>query len=229
MPAQHRPLIAAHRGAWGPEPRNSLKAFEKAVALGADMIELDVRSTADGHLAVVHDPEIGGIPVRNLDWADLSRLAPDAPLFETVVRAVGGRIALNVELKEPGLEERVLALFRRTPPKKVFILSSFMPDVLAACRRLDPTAPLGLILERKVTEGIRLCISRGWPWIMLHDGLATESALTRCARDGLATMVWTVNDPGRMRDLLSHDKVAGIFTDRPELALALRRDLFAGG
>ena len=50
-----RPQIIAHRGASGTAPENTLPAFERAVALGARMIELDVQCTADGAVVVIHD------------------------------------------------------------------------------------------------------------------------------------------------------------------------------
>ena len=51
------PLIIAHRGAWQSAPQNSLRAFETAIELGCDAVELDVRRTADGRLVVLHDPD----------------------------------------------------------------------------------------------------------------------------------------------------------------------------
>src|SRR3546814_1370205 len=50
-----RPLVVAHRGASGYAPENTLAAFRAAIALGSDMIELDVHPTADRRLAVIHD------------------------------------------------------------------------------------------------------------------------------------------------------------------------------
>lgn len=51
-------LTLAHRGASGYAPENTLAAFDKAIELGADMIETDVRQTKDGHLVLFHDPSV---------------------------------------------------------------------------------------------------------------------------------------------------------------------------
>src|SRR3982751_167704 len=91
-------LIVAHRGASAIAPENSLEAFEAAIAVGADMVEFDVRSTADGVLVVVHDP----LPL--VRYADLD---PMPPRLEEVVATCAGRIALDVELKEAGMEREV--------------------------------------------------------------------------------------------------------------------------
>src|ERR1700733_11373127 len=66
-------LVIAHRGAWGPAApdapaENTLEAFEAAIALGADMIELDVRQTLDGHLIVYHDARVKAVPTSSLPY-----------------------------------------------------------------------------------------------------------------------------------------------------------------
>jgi glycerophosphoryl diester phosphodiesterase len=57
----------AHHGAWNDIPENTLAAFEHAVALGTDMIEVDVRRTRDGQPIAFHDAAVGGVPVARLD------------------------------------------------------------------------------------------------------------------------------------------------------------------
>jgi glycerophosphoryl diester phosphodiesterase len=73
------PLVVAHRGGAGLWPENTLHAFERAVELGVDVVELDVRSTADGALAVIHDGAVerttdGRGRVEALTLAELQRL-----------------------------------------------------------------------------------------------------------------------------------------------------------
>src|SRR5437588_9396240 len=92
----------AHRGTWSAAPQNSLAALEGAIALGCDMVELDVRRTRDGRLVAVHDPRIQGTRVGTLDHAQLkSRLGPrQAPELVEVLERATGRIKLDIELKE---------------------------------------------------------------------------------------------------------------------------------
>ena len=70
-------LIAAHRGASAIAPENTLEAFEAAIAVGADMVEFDVRSTADGVLVVTHDPLVLEFGRRNV-YVDLGAELPIA-------------------------------------------------------------------------------------------------------------------------------------------------------
>ena len=53
-----KPLIIAHRGASGIAPENTLAAFQKAVEMGVDRIEMDLRQTIDGEVVVIHDKTI---------------------------------------------------------------------------------------------------------------------------------------------------------------------------
>ncbi|MGZ6693817.1 MAG: glycerophosphodiester phosphodiesterase family protein [Solirubrobacteraceae bacterium] len=69
-------MVIAHRGAWGPAApsapaENTLEAFEAAIALGADMIELDVRRTRDGQLVVFHDARVKTVPTGLLRYEAL--------------------------------------------------------------------------------------------------------------------------------------------------------------
>jgi hypothetical protein len=65
------PLVIAHRGASAHHPENTIAAFRGAAEAGADMVELDVRITADGALAVHHDAQLGdGQPLAGREGPD---------------------------------------------------------------------------------------------------------------------------------------------------------------
>src|SRR4029078_4688289 len=122
------PLLCAPRGASAQLPDNSLAAFEAAIAVGADMIEADVRLHGNT-LVLSHDPApAASTPVR----------------LDDLVRLAAGRIALDLELKEAGYEERVLDAVDPRPPG--LILTSFLPEVLARLRELDPAITTGLLI-----------------------------------------------------------------------------------
>ncbi len=106
-------LIIAHRGASAYEPENTLRAFRKALEMGADAIELDVRQSADGVIVVVHDEDlkrIAGIGkrVRECTYSELSQIrvlgSEPIPKLEDVLSEFGNRIPLFIEVKEAGFE-----------------------------------------------------------------------------------------------------------------------------
>jgi glycerophosphoryl diester phosphodiesterase len=123
-------LVIAHRGAWGAGlAENTLAAFERAIELGCDMVELDVRRDADGVLVVAHDPpEAAGEPPRLAEALELCR----------------GRIMVDVELKETGCVHEALALL---DPNEC-LLSSFHEEVVRQARELAPRLRTGLIVDR---------------------------------------------------------------------------------
>lgn len=160
------PKIFAHRGASAVAPENTLPAFEKALHMGADGIELDVQATADGQLIVLHDFNLertttGSGPLRA---HTLTQLAPvDAgirfdkafygtpiPTLDQVFDLVGDNCIVNVEIKNMdwngGREAEPLArLIKRRQLYDQVIVSSFNPVSLRKMRQLDPAVPLGLL------------------------------------------------------------------------------------
>ena len=182
-------LVVAHRGASAIAPENSLEAFEKAIELGADMVEFDVRRSADGVLVISHDP----LP------------PPDVPTLAQVIELCAGRIAVDVELKEPGLEEEVL----RVVADAEVVVTSFLEEVVATTKRLRPNVRAGLLLHREPVSQTSA------------DFLAPHiELLDRVPGDKL--VVWTVNDEATLARLFADPRVAGVVTDDPGLALGVR-------
>jgi glycerophosphoryl diester phosphodiesterase len=229
-----RPLVIAHRGASAGRLDNSLEAFAAAIEAGADAIEFDVRRTRDGVLVAFHDPGVGGDPVAALTRAELAaRTGHAPPLLEEILDLARGRIGLDVELKEAGYVDRVLdALDGAADPDRVLV-TSFLDAVVAEVKALRPAVASGLLLGRAHPRPlVRTRVSELYPvararrcradHVLPEVRLARLGALARGAAAGLAPYVWTVNDDASLRRLLADPRVAGVITDVPERALALR-------
>ena len=101
--------VIAHRGASADERENTLPAFERAIAVGADFVELDVQVSADGALVVFHDLDLDRLtPLRGpLAKRPLAELREHAiPTLEDVLELTRGRIGVMAELKSPHLYRR---------------------------------------------------------------------------------------------------------------------------
>jgi glycerophosphoryl diester phosphodiesterase len=222
-----RPLVVAHRGAWGESPQNSLPALEAAIAAGCEMVELDVRRTRDGRLIAVHDARIRGTPVAALDHDELrARLAPgQAPLVSDMIACAGGRIGLDIELKEHGYGDRVAALLAGLDPG-TYVVTSFLDAALAEIAAAAPAARTGLLVgpgrARRLDARMAAC---GAAFLAAHAGLARAGLLAWAASRGTETYVWTVNERRILRALLADARVAAVITDRPTMALAIRSEL----
>ncbi len=197
-------LVIAHRGASFELPENTLPAFERAIELGADFVELDVHADAAGRLVVTHDPP---------------RERRDLPTLEEALDLMRGRIGAMVELKSPRRYRRhdvVARTVRLLGPGDVLV--SFERGALVAARALRP----GVRTVQHVGFGVSIR-GAGEAWAAgFADARASRRGLARARAFGLEPLVYTVNDPARML-ALADAGAAGVFTDRPDLALRALR------
>jgi glycerophosphoryl diester phosphodiesterase len=222
------PTVVAHRGASAHAPENTIAAFEAALRFGAGGVELDVRATADGRMAVHHDPAlVDGREVHEVLAADL----PAAVCDLAAALDACGDLLVNVEIKadRPGsgvdLAAPVVETCRRWGG--AVLVSSFDPAAVDEVRRLDPdtpTAQLTFLLERPVVEVVAWVARRGHAaWHPFHPTL--DAAAVALAHDaGLHVNTWTVDDPERITELAGWGVDAIVTNDVPAAlgALGLR-------
>jgi len=225
-------LVIAHRGAWGPAAptapaENTLDAFEAAIALGADMIELDVRRTRDGELIVYHDARVKTVPTSSMRYEALrvrgTRSRP--PRLEDVLALTKDRIALNLEVKEHGYVEETIDLLRPFGLEQ-FVLTSFLDEVVHDAKALAPELRTGLVIATGFRRALKVRLeASGADWLALHRRLADPTALASAAAAGVPCVIWTVNASRALDRYLGHPAVEGVITDRPALALERRAHL----
>ncbi len=237
-----RPVVFAHRGAAAEAPENTLASFERALARGADAIELDAKLTADGQIVVFHDRTLerttdgtGRLAQKTL--AELraldagSRFSPQfrgekIPLLEEVFDAVGTKLLINVELTNyatpaDDLVARVCALVLKCGLQERVIFSSFLPTNLSRARALLPGVPRALLAFRgwKGAWARSFGFSFG-DYAALHPFFTDVDAreVQRVHRLKRRIHVWTVSEAQDMLRLKNWG-VDGIFTKDPALAL----------
>jgi len=227
--------VLGHRGAAAEAPENTLPAFELALAQGADGVELDVRITADGIPVVIHDTTVdrttGGTgAVRTFRAAELAALdaggGAGVPSLEDAARWAAARGCwLNVELKEPGTEAATVEVLRSADLGRRTIVSSFDAGVVAEVGRLDPELTRYLLTERwdaAAARAVRACGAAG-VCLGLHG--STTVALDALAAESLPVVVWTADEPDRIRRLLASG-VAAIISNIPAVAVQVRAGEF---
>jgi len=244
----NRTVLVAHRGApRGAAAENTIRAFREAAAAGADGVELDVRGTKDGRIAVVHDAEVlrGGkrVPVRSLSMEELRDPSVEAadrvPPLEEAIRALLGRTGVIVEIKEPGLEEKVAAILTslkadvRLP---WLLVGSFHPSVVKGFAAAAPGIRRALIVADR-GPGIAGWFrgkfpvgafrSSGATDLMPCAALVTPSLVSSVGDGGGRVMAWTVNDPDEAARLVEAG-VEGVITDDLEAVGASIRPEGAG-
>jgi glycerophosphoryl diester phosphodiesterase len=216
--------VIAHRGSHGDGvTENTMAAFELAVAVGANMIELDVRRTADDELVIFHDSAVGTQRIDSLTLAELRRRsAAEVPRLRDVLDWASGRIALDVELKEDGYVERVAELLTTfVGGGGELLVTSFIDSILP---RLDPLpASRGLLIERSAAGAITRALECGADALVVEAILVSDTLMTEAVGAGLEFVVWDFMAPTRSHAALLRDpRVAGVITDNVPGALAAR-------
>lgn len=227
-----RPVVIGHRGAPEEAHENTLASFEKAITLGVDAVEFDVRRTADGVLVVHHDPRVSRKTPRisKSSWAETQEAAIsrgyEIPTLEQVAELCAGRVSLDVELKETGYEAEVVeVVLRRFDPKHVMFKSFREISVKKMCA-MEPSLFAGLLLGYRIElargSGFKKKISplarverTGARFVAPPWRLARKGFIRRMHEAGLPVFAWTVNDLRVARRLIRQN-VAGMITNRPE-------------
>ena len=235
--ASTRPLVFAHRGGSTLAPENTMAAFDRGMAAGADGLELDVHLSRDGVVVVHHDRLLDRTtratgPIRERTAAELGSF--DVPaLRDVLARHTGARII--IELKEPGadLARAVVEEVHRAGAVERVCLGSFSSSVLRAARAIDPQ-----IATSGGRMDVRLALYRSWinltpgrppyqafqvPELSGRTRVVSPRFVRLAHKAGLVVQVWTVDDPEEMRRLLDWG-VDGIISDRPDVAAQVVKD-----
>jgi len=231
-------LIIAHRGAPNYAKENTIESFKKAMISGADMIEFDVRRTKDNVLIAYHDQMIQGHFVKELTFEGISQLARnlgfDIPTVEEVLKWARGKIKLDVELKEEGYERESVELLRGYLDEDQFVITSFHDASLNIIKERHPDIKTGLILGSGIpsypilTRLQEFFLMKTWKkakadFLVAHVKLLRVGFLERARRSHLPIFAWTVNDEETIWKLLHDRRVYAIITDKPDLAVSLRK------
>ena len=243
-----RPLVFAHRGFGDLGPDNSLHSVERALAAGADGVDVDGQLTKDGEIVIFHDLSVdrltaGSGRVRDKTLAQMLTLdlGPkyDPKLrgafvhtFEDFLRAVKGRGILMVELKVPGLarsgiEERAVEVIRKHDAHRDVVLSSFNPLVLYRLKRLDPAVRTALIFmdtnwNPELLAEIKPEDRVDLPWALRQEPI--RRALRKIARPDMLSINHEV-DPAVTDRLIAKGWPVFIWTvdEEPQLRAALAK------
>ena len=219
--------VIAHRGASAHVPENTLLAFEKALEMGAHMIEVDVHETADNHLVVIHDHEVsrcsdGTGEVSELTFNEMKLLdlknGQKIPSLDEVLTFAHGKVDVNIELKVPDIEKRVLELVSKKGMIDSIFISSFLHGTLKVVRNQHKSVPTGILFNRPIDDLVNYSLSLGATAINPMHEMVDEIMVSSAHKAGLKLFPWTVNDKQTMTHLLSLG-VDGIITDDPELCV----------
>lgn len=222
--------ITAHRGSSRTAPENTLSALRQAMEDGADYAEIDVQTTGDGQVVIMHDRDfmrVAGDPRRleDLTLEEARRIDvgswfhPDfgrerIPTLSEAITLVRGKMRLNIELKynrpDPGLAAAVVEILRREEFLDQCVITSLDLGSLRQVEAAEPDLVTGLVLTRAVGNPARLPVD----FLSVNTSAATNRLISYAQRTGKAIHVWTVNDPETMTRMLDAG-VDNVITDEP--------------
>jgi glycerophosphoryl diester phosphodiesterase len=230
-------LIIAHRGASGLAPQNTLSAFQLAIDIGADYIELDVRKSLDDSLMVIHDATVNATTngtgnVSNKSYAELKSLDAGSwfgptfigeqipSLHEVLALAKLNGVKVCVEIKQSGLETSVISMIQSLNMLDDVIIFSFSLSELQTIKLMVPSIRvcfLDVLISPTDISNLNNIGGEfvGCGIIPLMDDIEFARGL------GVGYFAWTVNDPDQMQKLMSKG-ISGIITNDPHEMVGLK-------
>lgn len=235
------PVRIAHRGASGSghAPENTLAAFERAIQLGVDAVELDVRATRDGVVVAMHDATIDRTtdregPVDEWTYAQLRDASaggwfgPDfaderIPTLQEVLDLVRLRALAVIEIKAGWLAEQVLRVATEVDVIDQIVVQSFDPETVRRVNAVDPSVPTALLVGKLPTSPSRMRARRvvgdvlavGANILNVWQGALTPPFFEEMRRRGVTVWTWTVDEEAVMRDVIQMG-VQGVTTNHPD-------------
>ena len=237
--------MIAHRGDSAHRPENTLAAIAGALELGVSAVEIDVQSTRDGRVVVIHDPTLdrttsGRGDVRELTLAEVravsagypSRFGSEwagehVPTLAEVLTLLRDRARTLIEIKKEsvtddeagGIEALTVAEIRRLGVADRVALISFDQRAIVRLRQLAPEISRGRIFGRATMQDM-LAEARasGSEVVLPHKSQLSEELVSRAQAAGIKVATWVVDEPEELRDL-ARFKLYGVGSNRPGVLL----------
>lgn len=236
--------IFAHRGFSGKYPENTMVAFQKAVELGCDGIELDVQLSKDGIPVIIHDENLrrtAGRPgfIKDFTYRELKRFdvscGADADqginqilsLKEYFAYIRDYDVITNIELKNglfryEGMEKKVVSLVKNFKIEEKVIFSSFNHQSMALCKKILPAVKCGLLTSSWMVGAGAYVKQCGVEYLNPLFTFMTEENMRELRQNQAGAYVWTVDDPAEMARLANLG-ADGVISNRPDLFPSLQK------
>jgi glycerophosphoryl diester phosphodiesterase len=224
-----------HRGAPRQAPENTLLSFRRAIDIGVDWIEFDLRRTNDGVLVVIHDDKVDRTTgshgkVADMTFEELEGLdAGDGqriPSLAEVIALAKGNVRMDMEIKERDIEEDVVDAIKRNDIKDRCMVSSFLYDTIKRVKELDPEIMTAAIMD-KMPENPQdfldmLVMDVKADALMMSKKITTPPFVGQVRRQGLKVGIWNADTPGEIEQYAAMDPYY-LCSNYPERLVELRQ------
>lgn len=237
-------MVIAHRGFSGAAPENTLAAFQKAIEIGSDMIELDVQLSKDGNLVVLHDDTLerttnGQGRVVDYTLQELKKLDAGSwfgeqfsgeriPTLKEVLELARGRVLVNIEIKHPDHGQYPITDLAGQALKEVknagmidrVIFSSFNPAALEWIKKNEPRVWVALLYHRTWNSIVEVTGGKEYSILNLRNSYLTKTRINKIHQEGLKVNVYTVNSEEELEQFVSWS-VDGIITNHADRLISI--------
>ena len=246
------PVRIAHRGASGSAPENTAAAFERAIRIGVDAIEIDVHGTSDGRVVVIHDATLdrttdrrGLVRQQTLDqirsadagtWFGREFKGAQIPLLEEAIETTRHRALLLVEIKGEFLAEKVLQIVDDMEAADQVVIQSFNPETIRRVKLLDAGIPTALLIGKlpaapsrvRARRLVKQVLEVGANALAIWHATLTPPFFEEMRKRAVSVWAWTVDEELVIRDMVQMG-VQGIITNHPERLNGILENLEAAG
>ena len=230
----------AHRGFSAIAPENTMVAFQKALELNVDCVELDVHGTIDKKVVAIHDQTLNRTTnqtgfvnqqtlnrVRQADagrWFDDKFTGEKIPTLTEALDLICPSAMAVVEVKDAAITDQVVKDIHRTNTSKRVMVIAFDPMVLKQVRQLDSTLSTGFLLGgdkghvndvELAAQLVQQVLVMGVPLLNLSEKLITSLLAHEIKKRGVTLWTWTIDDLERMKEVVDSG-VQGITSNQPK-------------
>jgi glycerophosphoryl diester phosphodiesterase len=242
----NHPIIIAHRGGAKLAPENTLSSFKNAIAIGVDMIEIDVHLSKDSEIIVIHDNTLdrttngtGEIKDLTLDeikkydagsWFSENFENERVPTLAETLQTINGQCKLLIEIKDgderyPGLEKKIVETVKEHNAEPWVVVQSFNKNSILRIKEMYPDLITYYLLGKGFNDfyaEVSDQISKGKRFEKKFDGVAPnykvldKNKVDLLHKVGFGIFTYTVNKKEDMQKVIEFG-VDGIITDSPDI------------
>jgi len=195
--------VLGHRGCAGIEPENTMRAFKRAMDLGVDFIELDVRMSIDKKLVVIHDDKVdrttnGNGYVRDLTFEAIRKLdagkGEKIPSLEEAVDLLKkGKQRIAIEIKEPDTLDGILKIVMEEGLSSKVIIVSFWHNVLKRVKEIEPEIKTGAIFVGRPVDAVSMAKAAQSELLCLKHKYIDKEVVVECHKNDIGVNAWVVD------------------------------------
>lgn len=219
-------LKIAHRGASSYARENTMESFKKAIELGADVVEFDIRLSKDNKIVVIHDQDLKRVAnhnglVKDMTSVEIKKIFKKDGSFLTLHEAIGflkNKCTCKIDIKERGMEERVIDVIKKNKMERSVIITTSIPEVVRKIKSISPDIEVemggfkkGLPAKKIIKKAKKVRADIIGP----HHTITTKKLVKEAHKNKLKVHVWTVNKKKAI-EKMKKIGVDGITTDSPD-------------